>query len=605
MLQVRSSGEILDVKPRQEISLTFDNPFFETDHIPVALSTPIAFPLTEQICRVFQFAPAMLMAPGVKKLTAELLMNGACICRGSLLFDEYSDDGLSYTFIGAEFDETAAGKLSDLRWPDYLDVAFSTLVKNGRSGAYQDFGLPQIMRKDYAGTSEYRTSTDNNKYPDCSVTDKYANWLATDSPFVVPAVRVLRILEKIIPGVAIFGYDLNRLFDHLAILGLHKNKDVNNRFGVVGTSYPNRRPEAPPLRCSFDLGDTLPDMSSADFVVNLLKMTCSTLFCEGRNYYIRSNKDILASHQAIDWTDKVADSYSCVSQEGQGYSFSFQSTGDTYQTANPDDPSQLEESEETTALVEVHSMMEAISKVRASDDLISLRHVPTGDIISGWRQQAYLYYYLRGSSYNRTAWHTMKTAVPLTDVAHQSGFDPVELAAAPEAQTYDCAVAFQVPRCVPTEIYHTSTVAIDGSINMVVGLCSMTPVLDLPSIGGTRSDTVYIGLLLDNNFVDKGVYFTRPTAYIDPGSEVVSDLTLAIEGENGLYEKFHKEFAEWLQKPQNPRKVDLDLSATDISGLKLWNKYLMYNQEWLIKSLEILLDTSSDSIRSTAEIVPV
>lgn len=605
MLQIRSSGEILDVKPRQEISLTFDNPFFETDHIPVALSTPIAFPLTEQICRVFQFAPAMLMAPGVKKLTAELLMNGACICRGSLLFDEYSDDGLSYTFIGAEFDEAAAGKLSDLRWSEYLDVAFSTLVKNGRSGACQDFALPQIMRKDYAATSEYRTSADNNKYPDCSVTDKYANWLASDSPFVVPAVRVLRILEKIIPGVAIFGYDLNRLFDSLAILGLHKNKDVNSRFGVVGTSYPNRRPEAPPLQCSFDLGDTLPDMSSADFVSNLLKMTCSTLFCEGRNYYIRSNKEILASSKIVDWSDKVADIYSCSAQDGQGYSLSFQSTGDTYQAANPDDPSQLEELEDATALVEVQSMMDAISKVRASDDLISLKHVPTGDIISGRRQQAYLYYYARSSSYNTTVWHSMKTAVPLTDVAHQAGFDAVEASPDPDAQTYDCSVAFQVPRCVPTEVYHTATVKSGGGIDAVVGLCSMTPVLDLPSIGGTRSDTVYIGLLLDNNFVDKGVYFTRPTAYIDPGSEVVSDLTLAIEGENGLYEKFHRQFAEWLRKPQNPRKVELDLSAADIAGLKLWSKYLMCNRAWLIKSLEIILSTSSDSIQSTAEIVPV
>lgn len=605
MLQIRSSGEILDVKPRQEISLTFDNPFFETDHIPVALSTPIAFPLTEQICRIFQFVPTMLMAPGVKKLGAELLMNGVCVCRGSLLFDEYSSDGLSYTFIGAEFDETAAGKLSDLHWPDYLDVAFSTLVKNGRSGVCPDFGLPQIMRKDYAGTSEYRISVDNNKYPDCSVTDKYANCLATDSPFVVPAVRVLRILEKIIPGVEILGYDLNRLLDHLAILGLHKNKDVNARFGVVGTSYPNRRPEAPPLRCSFDLGDTLPDMSSADFVSNLLKMTCSTLFCEGRDYCIRSNKEILASSKIVDWSDKVADIYSCSSQDGQGYSLSFQSTGDTYQAANPDDPSQLEELEDTTALVEVYSMMEAISKVRASDDLISLKHVPTGDIISGWRQQAYLYYYARSSSYNTTVWHSMKTAVPLTDVAHQAGFDAVEAAPDPDAQTYDCSVAFQVPRCVPTEVYHTATVKSGGSVDAVVGLCSMTPVLDLPSIGGTRSDTVCIGLLLDNNFVDKGVYFTRPTAYIDPGSEVVSDLTLAIEGENGLFEKFHKQFAEWLRKPQDPRKVELDLSAADIAGLKLWSKYLICNRAWLIKSLEIILDTSSDSIRSTAEIVPV
>ncbi len=33
MFQVRAGGQILDLQPKQEISLTFDNPFFESDRI--------------------------------------------------------------------------------------------------------------------------------------------------------------------------------------------------------------------------------------------------------------------------------------------------------------------------------------------------------------------------------------------------------------------------------------------------------------------------------------------------------------------------------------------------------------------------------------------
>lgn len=594
MLQVRSAGEILDIAPQQEVSLTFDNPFFESDRIPVALSTPIEFPITPQICRVFQFTPAMLMEPGVKKIPAELLMSGIVICTGTLIFDEYSEDGLSYTFIGAEFEEVAAGKLTDIEFPAYEDTGFSALVKDARSVAFWDFGLPQIMRKDYAGTSEYRTSTD--RYPDCSVMDKYANWLGTNYPFVVPAVRVSLILESIIPDVDISGYDLNRLLDKLAILGTYKNKNVHSRYGVVGTAYPNRAGAYdPPTRCTLDLADSMPDMSNADFISNLLKMTCSTLFCLGRSYYIWPNKDILASQTHVDWSEKVSDTYSCTSDEGQGYSLTFQSAGDSYKETNPDDPEQIENA---TAIPEVHSMTEALDKICNSDQLISVKHVPTGDIISGWRQSVYLYYKPRGG------WHSYKTIVPLSDVAHQAGFDQKDIDAGPEAQKYDCSIAFQVPRCVPTAVYYTSNVLPDGGIEEIVGLHSVTPVIDLPGIGGARPDTVYIGLLLDNNFVDKGIYFTRPTYLIDPGSEMTSTLSLAIDGPNGLYETFHKTFAEWLREPKNPRKVDLNLSPGDIANLKLWRKYLMYNRTWLIKSLEITLNTSTDPITSTAEIVP-
>ncbi len=598
MFQVRTGGQILDLQPKQEISLTFDNPFFESDRIPVTLSTPITFPLTAAICRLFRFMPTLLMEPSVKKLPAELLMNGIVICSGTLVFNEYSEDGLSYTFSGAEFEEVASGNLTDIAFPAYEDTPFSGLVEDGCSGACPDFGLPQIMRKDFAGQSEYRTSTDRNQTPECSARDKYANWLGTGSPFVVPAIRVNRILEHILPDLNIDDADIHRLFDNLAILGLYKNTSTNNRFGVIPTSSLNLQDEnMPPVECTLDLADTMPDMPCADFIANLLKMTCSTLFCDGRNYHIRANKELLASSKFIDWTMKVADTYACTAEDGQGYTLSFQNAGDSYRETNYDDPEQ----EGQASVVEADSMMGVLDKIKTSEDLVSVKHVPTGDVFSGWGQQAYLYYSPRTAS---GGWNETKTVVPLSDIAHQAGFTEKNIAAENDSQRYDCSIAFQVPRCVPTEVYHLSPVIPGSGAKQVVGLRSMTPVVEFPTIGGTRPDTVYIGLLLDNNFVDKGHYFTRPTAWSIPGAETKSDLTLAIDGENGLYERFHKTFAEWLKKPRSHRNIELNLSAADVSNIQLWSKYLIYNQEWFIKSIEITLNTSSDSIAATAEIVP-
>lgn len=163
---------------------------------------------------------------------------------------------------------------------------------------------------------------------------------------------------------------------------------------------------------------------------------------------------------------------------------------------------------------------------------------------------------------------------------------------------------FQIPPCVPTEVYHYSGYT-NAEPNLQVSLCSMTPAIDLPAIGGTRPDTVYIGRLLDNNFVDKGYYFSRPTYMVDSVVEKKSTLSLAIDGENGLYEKFHRPFAEWVQKSKCPRKVAFDLSPADIANLRLDAKYLMSNRQWLIKGLELTMNTSSDSIAAEGEIIPV
>ncbi len=605
MLQVRADGQILDVRPKQEISLTFDNPFFETDHVLVSVSTPIAFPLTPQICRLFGFVPAMLMEPSVKKLAAELVMNGITVRSGTLVFDEYSDNELTYSFVGAEFGDTVSGKLADIEFPSYEDVAYRNLVDDGRSGACPDFGLPQIMRKEYAAQSEYRTSTVHDQYPECSATDKYANWLGTTAPFVVPAIRVNRILEQILPGLNIDDADIARLFDNLAILGLHKSRSADTRFGVIPKDNWNRPSDAtPPGRCTLDLADTMPDMACSDFIVNLLKMTCSTLFCDGRSYHIRANGDILASNEIVDWTAKVADAYSCTPQEAQGYTLSFQNADSSYKETNPDDPDQQEEQAKP---IEVSTMSDAIDRIKVSDDLVSLKHTPTGDIISGRGEQVYLYYKggNRPSSYNRTEWSPNKTAVSIPDIAHQAGFDPKEISGGDSTQNYDCTIAFQVQRCVPTEIFYPSPMESDGSIHQLVGLRSMTPVIEIPTAGGTRPETVYIGLLLHNNFVDKGIYFTRPIHYMSSGVEMTGDLSLAIEGANGLYEKFHKTFAEWVRQPRSTHKIELNLSTEDMATLRLHRKYLLCNRTWFIKSLEVTLSTSSDSIAATAEIIPV
>ena len=53
MIQFRSEGIILDVQPDQDVTFTLDNPIFEDDRVPVAVSTNVEFKLSPKNCKFF------------------------------------------------------------------------------------------------------------------------------------------------------------------------------------------------------------------------------------------------------------------------------------------------------------------------------------------------------------------------------------------------------------------------------------------------------------------------------------------------------------------------------------------------------------------------
>lgn len=234
MIQFRSEGIILDVQPDQDVTFTLDNPIFEDDRVPVAVSTNVEFKLSPKNCKFFGFTPGIRRRPSRKTAACEALFNGIVAFQGELKYDDYSDKSLQYSFVGAEFDHIVTGKLTDIPFSGFEDIKFSTMVENARKGLYDEFGLPQIMRKAMSASIEYVTSGPTKA--ECSTVDKYANWLYTTRPYVVPAIKVRYILDKILPELELGEPELEKLLNMLAILGLYKSSEYDNRYGVKDTS---------------------------------------------------------------------------------------------------------------------------------------------------------------------------------------------------------------------------------------------------------------------------------------------------------------------------------------------------------------------------------
>ena len=193
------TGKFFDLSPDSEFAVTIENPMFADDRIPVAVSTGIEFPLTATNKEAFGFVETMMLSPKNQKIPVVVLLGGIEIFTGQLEFDEYADKVLKYTFVAVETNEVIAGNIYDIECEDYSDVQFATFVKNARKGLYSDVGLPMIVRQPNSAKVEYVT-TDAE---DCSIIDKYANYLYTDQPYVVPAVRIGYLLKKIIPSLKV------------------------------------------------------------------------------------------------------------------------------------------------------------------------------------------------------------------------------------------------------------------------------------------------------------------------------------------------------------------------------------------------------------------
>lgn len=596
MLLIKSleSGRTLDITPGQEITLTLENPLFADDRMPVAVSTGIEFPLSPTNKVEFRFVDVMMIPPAVQKIPAAIIFEGFELFSGELQFDEFSDQTLKYTFVGADATEAFSGNIHEIACRDYGGMAMSTFVQNARKGDYPDIGLPMIVRKANSAKIEYPTATGE---AECSSIDKYANHLYTNTPYIIPAIKAAYLLEKIHPKL-IFPSQIQDYLDRMAILGTYKPEAwQNDRYGIPYTtpSWSN-----PYIGDGFNAAEALPEMTKAEFIANILKMFCATIFPEKGYYDVRTNSSILQDKTFIDWTQKVSDIYAIVAGEAGSYSLEYANGEQNY------DPAKEEEFDEELAqsIYSASNYEELISKFRTSDNYVDVRVTFSGNVYSGKAVKAYLYWSRSPGVMGKPIFNKTETSIPLIDIVFQANVNKIELSeGGGDGQNYENNIGFICTPCIPANV---ATFIYTGSTNAQVTLRAMAPVVDIPTVGGNRPSDVYIGLLIENNFFDQGNYFTRPEPYIDGGTEMANTrYSIAIGGTNGLYAKFHETFAQWQVKKKDSVKADVVLSPADIAQFKLWRKIMLYNRLFLIKTMEITLSDKATVAFANAEFVEV
>lgn len=194
--------------------------------------------------------------------------------------------------------------------------------------------------------------------------------------------------------------------------------------------------------------------------------------------------------------------------------------------------------------------------------------------------------------------------MPIIDIVYQAGVEKKAINPKSEgASIFENTIDFNCARCVPTQVSKQRYTS-NNSIEVFDARRGMSAVIEFPTVGSDeRPTTIYIGLLIGHNFLDQGNYFTLPFS-TSGGTEMNNNpLSVAIGGPQGLYERFHKRFAEWYVKKKNSIKAELFLTPADILNLQLWKKRMLYNRLFFIKSIELTLSDEIDIVFANAEFV--
>lgn len=572
---ITASGVSLDIDPSYEFEIEMENPMLDDTHIPIAYSTSIAFLPTAKNKSVFGYLAAMYREPDVKQLSVSIHAGGIPLFWGRLEYDSVEDGKLNYTFAGRDLEDEWSGyihKLTHLsrmeinRGNSYIQQFDQHLryIQGGKAEFIKDFEIPMIVGKENITDVEYTKNDIGAEKVEYIV--KYHNYYwAPMMSVVTPAVKVASILAKAFKNVSI-SENISTLYGAIAILGLHRSKQLCALYGFQQTDD---------HKLLLDVADMLPECTVLDLVTNIARLFCASIFREGQSFALKTNREVLADNTIIDWTDKVSDEYSLSREEESSYSFGYSNddSENTYTTES--------ESSGTVSgsIVDVGTMLEVIQTIENSSDYVAVRNLATGDMYSGKKMTV------------TTATNSQYTLPYMDMLLHKLH----KVASDDEKEnSFDNSVDFKCVRCIPV----TSVYDLSPSIT----LHQVCPIIKFPAAEDERSSDIWIGTLINNQLVDKGVYFERPTSTIHSNTGELANSNLSLDP-NVLYRKYHRPFAEWISHNRRVITTSVKLSLLEISTLRLYHKVMLHNQTFLIKKITHTFSSNTNNIETQVELI--
>lgn len=595
----------LDLTKGYEFQIEMENPMLDEEHIPSAFSTQISFPPSEVNRKVFGYTPAMFLAPNVKRIEATVWIGGVPFVSGTLVYDGIEDGCLMYTFTEkvAELDgkiwEKGLLEFSTRTIPEAAGKFTTPLLINKSQVAVQPYSkasrIPVSGEPGGPGSTSGQLSEDDYLYR-----QKYFNYVNASESFsyqtFIPAIP-LRVILSGCPVSVPEGLLLRNGWAEVSILGRYHEilfSDVAkpNRWRDSATNgarvSSNRAASSgKPGRVSTteggvpktDLASFLPDISFAYLLNGICSMFCSTVFNDGGVLKMIENSDVLGA-SALDWDGKISDDFSSEEEAAMSYKFGFSDNG------NSADSDKLAKNIEDGSIEKIQEgdVDGILDHFTSEEDYKVVFDETTGDVYSGRKYTGIIRRYYDSSKGGAIV--PVVTTCYECDVLYQ-GAKPVENKI-DDADTFDNSSDFIVPYCTPEKIIMS-----DRSFPR-----RMSAVIEPNADSEERDDKVYVGISYEDQFFTNGVF--APITKADAALVATMDIT-----PGGLWDKYHKAFAEWMGKTRQRVTADVNLSPAELHNFRLYKPVYFKGRKWIVAKLSVTAAAGSEEVSVRGEFIEI
>ena len=569
----------LDLTKGFEFQIEMENPMLEEDHIPSAFSTQISFPPSPVNRKVFGYTPAMFLAPNVKRLEASVWIGGVPFVNGTLVYDGIEDGCLMYTFTEKVVE--LEGKIWD---QEMLRFQISSLPTDNTM-----FRTPLLVNIQHVADHPY---AETNASEACSL--KYYNYqdsstILTYNSFI-PAVYVSAILKKQpidclsdILGSEPGDYPLAIIGQYHGILFNDLHKDGASTRGSDRRGSPAR------VNSYTDIANFLPDITFAELLKNIGQIFCSSFYSENGRLVMKSASAILTSSNPMNLDEMISDDFSSEVETSQKYEFGYQEeeSGD-YNLDN------LEKDIANGEIVSQEDFVVTDIFSKFKEDYTVVFCNETKDIYSGRRYQVktgtktetYYEDVQQGETWvtvEKTRVVDVFTDFYDSDVIYQ-GAKAEDAAADDDAEEFSNISDFVAVRCIPEK---------------TMDHIRMMPIIEPEGVSGDRNKKTYLGIIhTDGSLVSNGCFaaITKSDALFQGVGSITP---------SGLWDKYHKAFAEWLGKTRQRVSVDVNLSPIDLHNFRLYRPVYFKGRKWIVAKLSVTVAAGSEAVSTRGVFIEI
>ncbi|NQD71329.1 hypothetical protein HP439_11415 [Sphingobacterium shayense] len=623
MLEIIHNGKALNLPPDIQIALTIENPLLKEDRIPTPFSLSFELPSTRHNLELFGWPNRIgsyKQANYVRTIPVDIRFHSITISKGHLKLTSYLET-LKVTYSGIDYIEDIKSKLYEIDFGRetfdgsfsggidyYTSTNFAYSYKQWADSAVNtdrdDFVLAPVAILDKAmpfsrwesmdyqtkwigQTSGYERFRSVYRYQDTAFFNQYNPWssnflidrdltynykVGTSHANVFPLFRVGHIFKTVMGSVLDNNMFLQGDLRNLVMPTFYYNKWTERlESQATDPTFSNRqfppmvenpRPawnQPYPSSPYIEYKNYMPDVSANDFIKELLSLFGMSLFPYKGKLQMRSNNDVMLGTVKADWTSLIIGNPELTSENKKAYVFGY-SDSETY-TA-------------TETFVSVNTIWDMASYPYTLDD-----------------EKFYEERFYIQETKQRFIKRAQQREINVISADFNIFSDELEYELIDDRLGVDLDVEgdkYTVePKVNPLPLY---PVAAFHSMENDVDLYDNTFYISAPALSvdrSKRSEIIPLVIYKGMRQVPHATTRTYPYASIYPDAN--NTLNLLWEGENGLIEKYHKNYKQWIERDKLRLKGTFLLNAIDLHKLDLGDKVHVRGRNFFVDKIQITL----------------